>query len=84
MFLAKMVRFRADPAKLRVSIRRTSNIESRPGWMVTIQERPKGPYVVWWDEDPVEAMCGCMEAARCQGLSGLDFMAKGAYPHPQS
>lgn len=82
--MPRMVRFRADPTKVRVSIRLDRAFVMRPTWTVTIQERPNGLYTVWSDADPVQAVESCLAAAKTCRLRGIDVAAKGVYPHPQS
>ena len=76
-----LVRLRADPTKLRVSIRRVS-ASGRDVWVAHAEERATGRFVTWTDLRPEAAVFGAVESAYTGGLEGADPLMGWAYKHP--
>ena len=71
-------RFRVDPAKVRVAIRRHAG-----RWLVTISAR-EGSAVEWigWKQVPRSALLHALFTAERDGLDGVDLGKQWAYRHP--
>lgn len=83
--MKKLVRFRADPEKVRVSIRRMG----WQGWRVTVELRRANPHFgkcVCIDKDLNAAMrCALQDASdmfKRFKVKGLDLDMQQAYEHP--
>lgn len=75
----RFVRFRADPALVRVSIRWWT-----PWWRVTITERDGiFPKVTGWsDPNPEVALALALAEADRIGMPGLNLDQEKVFPHP--
>jgi len=73
-----LARFRVDPAKVRVAIRRHAG-----RWLVTISAR-EGGAVEWigWKQVPRSALLHALFTAERDGLDGVDLGKQWAYRHP--
>jgi len=70
-------RFRADPEKVRVSIRRQS-----AGWLATVSSRVTGHFWSSLDKDPEKAVFRALKNADGADLAGIDLDMQWAYDHP--
>jgi hypothetical protein len=71
-------RFRADPARVRVSIRRVGDVYS-----ATITERGDCPLVIIKQgRTPRAAVMRALRAAHKHRMRGVDFGMQWSYPHP--
>lgn len=79
-----LARFRADPSKVRVSIRRMPN----GWWRATVEERDVGqnaielPFTGMHKLSPVRAVVRALLAADRAQLPGIDLGMGWAYEHP--
>ncbi len=73
-----LARFRADPRKIRVSIRRTGK-----NWLATITERSSGKCVIYLAARPRQAVRMALRLAMNADLDGIDLGMGWAYEHPQ-
>lgn len=74
-----LVRLRADPEKVRVSIRR---VEPR-WWRVTIASRCGGGILSTGATEPREALARALRWANETRMDGIDLDMQRAYKHPQ-
>lgn len=75
----RLVRLRADPAKLRVSIRR----EKLAGWVASVSRCSGGfLYAARSSTDPVMAVVKALQVAAAKSPPGLDLDLSRTYPHP--
>ncbi len=72
-----LARFRADPAKVRVGVRRTEQ-----GWYVRVISRSDGRQHSAVDTGPRKALVRALRAAEAAGLPGIDLGMGWAYEHP--
>lgn len=77
---AELVRLRADPKKIRVSIRRAGNL-----WRVVVRSLITDSMTSAGNQDPGVALRYALEAASRLGddFEGLDLDMQWAYEHPQ-
>ena len=76
--MSALVRFRADPRRVRLSFRRSE----RGVWVCTIADRARpARYVVAVDRDALVAMQEALELADEAG-GYVDLQMGRAYPHP--
>ncbi len=73
-----LARFRADPAKIRVSIRR-----SRGTWVVCVWSYQRAAGAIAEEPDPKKATLSALKRAETRGFDGIDLGMGRAYPHPQ-
>lgn len=74
-----LARFRADPKKVRVSIRRSGE-----GWTVAVKSRlTAAPTVLVLGNDPDSLLSGALAVASEAGIPGVDIDMQWAYRHPQ-
>lgn len=78
-----LARFRANPRKVRVSIRRCREC----GWVATVEPLPlkSWPLNAFWSavgDDPEKAVMEALERASEAGVDGVDVGMDWAYPHP--
>jgi hypothetical protein len=75
-----MARFRANPNKVRVSIRHKDG-----GWLAIISPRDR-LCVTWaaWHVSPVRAMVKALRLAERANLDGIDLDMQWAYDHPMA
>lgn len=83
---ARLVRWRADPTKVRVRVRVVEPRHDRPGidrtmYRVTVTDLESGTHVEWCGSSPVEAVDDALEAAEMAGIR-TDIGMGWAYPHP--
>ncbi len=73
-----LARFRVDPEKVRVSIRRTRDV-----WMVCVATRD-GMYelVCCSEKSPKKALVRCLHAAEESNMPGIDLGMDCSYEHP--
>jgi hypothetical protein len=76
----KLVRWRANPEKIRVSIQRSTRSVSR--WKVTITCRATGEFVTCKSLSPERAIMRALKAAGKKGWDGMDLGMGWAYRHP--
>lgn len=69
----EFVRFRADPRKVRIGIRRLPC-----GWRAEIA----GRFVATHKLSPVRALVRALRLAQQSGLEGIDLGMQWSYPHP--
>jgi hypothetical protein len=74
-----LVRWRADPAKVRVSIRRSA---AEGIWSVCVAERATGANVVGWGSSPSDLIDRMLRRAFQQSFDGIDLGLQWSYPHP--
>lgn len=70
------VRFRADPRKVRVSIRQKGK-----KWLVFVQSRMTGAISSAFGQDPEVVLMRALERAKTQ-IDGIDLDMDWAYTHP--
>lgn len=75
----RLVRFRADPEKVRVSIRRSY---SGDAWIAGIGPRGQDPVVRRIHKSPLKAMQLALNAAHLRRVPGMDVGMQWAYEHP--
>ena len=75
----KLVRWRANPEKIRVSIRR-SKFNKR--WQVTVTCRATGQFVTCKSLSPERATMRALKLAEKAGYDGTDLGMGWAYRHP--
>ena len=73
-----LARFRADPAKIRIGVRRTGDV-----WTATIARRDTFEYAVAVGRTAVRALVLAFQHAEAVGLKGIDRWMQWAYDHPQ-
>jgi hypothetical protein len=74
-----IARFRANPAEVRVAIRRWQD-----QWLVTIEHRRYlRPPVTYAHKKPGRAVTLALREAERQGMPGIDLAMDWAYEHPQ-
>lgn len=74
-----LARFRADPSRVRVGVRRVGALT-----MVTISSTtPDGPSVIAVHSGPRKALVLALREAEYHGIGGIDLAMGSAYPHPQ-
>lgn len=74
-----LARFRADPRKVRVSIRRDGAM-----WVAVVSDRVgSGPRFEAVASGPRKALVKALLLADADGLSGVDLSMGWAYEHPQ-
>jgi hypothetical protein len=76
----KLVRWRADPEKIRVSIQKSTKSSSR--WRVTVTCRATGKFVTCRSLSPERAIMRALKAADKVGYDGVDLYMQWAYRHP--
>ena len=77
--MSRLTRFRADPRKVRVSIR-----QSDVGWVARVASRDGARTISEWHKlSPVRAVVKALLAAERSGLPGIDLSMGWAYDHPQ-
>lgn len=74
----RLARFRVDPSRLRVSIRRQPDGE----WEVCIATRADDALVARGGNTPRKALARALRAADEEGLPGVDLHMQWAYEHP--
>lgn len=74
-----LTRFRADPSKVRVSVRRVLN-----GWSVQVSSRVSSSplYTVADRADASSALDAALDAADQLNIPGIDIGMDRAYEHP--
>lgn len=77
-----LARFRADPAKVRVSIRYLGYESMAPQWMAVIMNRESLIEVYRIRKTPEAALTEALEAASNRSLPGVDLDMQWTYPHP--
>lgn len=73
----KLVRWRANPEKIRVSIR-----SSNSGWQATVTCRATEEFVICKSKSPENAIMRALKAADKKGYDGVDLGMGWAYRHP--
>ena len=73
----KLVRWRANPEKIRVSIRNCSG-----SWQVTITCRATGDFVTSKSLTPEKAVMSALKKADRKAFEGMDLGMGWAYEHP--
>lgn len=77
--MRRLIRLRADPNLLRVSVRR-----AEPRWSVFISDRETGfCFVTAQDDYLVAAIEKALVTAESLGVTGIDLDMEHAYEHPQ-
>lgn len=76
--IGRLVRLRADPAKVRCSIRREGD-----QWRVWVRELGAKVVLTATGKDPTAAMLSALEKAKNIGMDGIDLDLMWAYDHPQ-
>jgi len=72
-------RFRADPRKVRIAIRRKGT-----GWLASVSGcSPTGPLYQAWATGPRKALVKALLEANANDLDGIDLSMGWAYEHPQ-
>jgi hypothetical protein len=75
---AKLVRLRADPKKIRVSIRK-----NKDKWQVTITCRSTGESIIANSSlSPEKAIMSALKSADKKNYKGIDLLMEWAYKHP--
>lgn len=74
-----LARFRADPAKVRVSVRR-----SFTKWRVGVINRETEYEIATYDQGPVRALDEVLVAAARAKMPGIDLGMDWAYDHPMA
>jgi hypothetical protein len=77
----KLVRWRANPKKIRVSIRK-SNQFPIPVWRATIRSLITDDFVFATSSNPEEAVMDALEKAELENFDGIDIGMQWAYTHP--
>jgi hypothetical protein len=77
-----LARFRADPAKVRVTVRRTVTPLLHVRYVVTIVETGSGFRVSGSHPVPRSAILRALLAAEAAGIEGIDLAMGSTYPHP--
>jgi len=77
----KLARFKADPVRVRVSIRRCGS--QTKGWHATVAHRQTGQIFAALSVDPEEAVNRALHKAEVEGMDGIDLDMARAYAHPQ-
>lgn len=77
MSVETLTRFRADPSRVRVSIRRI-----HVGWLATVRNRAVRLRTLQWHSDPTRAVMKALARAARAGVGGIDLEFQWAYPHP--
>lgn len=84
MYLA---RFRADPSKLRIAVRRfvQEEVENKYKvlWRATIEVRETGRTLIRYSLSPSRALVRAFQAAEQEHFPGIDRHMGWAYEHPQ-
>ncbi len=76
----EVVRFRADPQRIRVSLRRGLGAEPED-WRAVVEEVGKPEhYTVGWSKDPSKAIMLALE--RAMDFPGVDWGMEWCYDHP--
>lgn len=75
---AHLARFRADPSKVRVSVRRIEH-----GWLASVLDRATQRGAWASDDTPEGAVTSALLSAACDGTPGIDLDMGRTYPHPQ-
>jgi hypothetical protein len=73
----KLVRWRANPEKIRVSIR-----SSNEHWQVTVTCRATGEFITCKSKIPARAIMRALRLAEKKGFDGTDLGMGWAYRHP--
>jgi len=73
----KLVRWRANPEKIRVSIRKSNEF-----WLVTVRSLITDDFVFATCTDPEEAVMNALEKAELENFDGVDIGMQWAYTHP--
>lgn len=76
-----MPRFRADPEKVRVSIRRSYICAN---YFARVKSLETGKGIVCYDDDPEAAVNNALISAKKAGVEGIDLLMEWSYDHPQS
>lgn len=81
-----LARFRADPRRVRIGVRRSNGGWVGGGdraWDVTITSRGSGMVVTRRDRSPLKALVKALRCAEESGMPGIDLGMQWAYNHPQ-
>lgn len=73
----KLVRWRANPNKIRVSIRKSNQF-----WRATVRSLITDDFVFATSSDPEEAVMNALEKAELENFDGVDIGMEWAYTHP--
>lgn len=76
--MRRLVRFRVDPTRLRVSMRRLPDGE----WEACVATRDDSALVARGGNTPRKALARALRAADEEGLPGVDLHMQWAYEHP--
>jgi hypothetical protein len=76
--LRRLARFRADPSKVRVAIRREGT-----EWLVIIATRSDDRLVARHGRSPIKTLVRTLRAAADMDMPGIDLAMSWAYDHPQ-
>lgn len=77
----EFVRFRADPRKVRVTIRK-KNFGNISGWSARVCARHAENEREFFSDDPRLAVQAALEHAGREGVAGVDLGLQWAYGHP--